>query len=68
MQRFRKNYHKHAFFENEKMDIDSDVDVQCNSKHYKTIRVFGEGRYGTVYEGRHLATDQLVAIKVTSKQ
>lgn len=34
---------------------------------YKTIRVLGEGRYATVYEGINKANKSRVAIKVTSK-
>lgn len=50
----------------EKRDTPKEMDVQYNLGKYKTIRVLGEGRYATVYEGKSI-DGKIVAIKVTSK-
>lgn len=43
------------------------MDVVHRFGPYKTVRVLGEGRYATVYEGQDRSTNNRVAIKITCK-
>ncbi|ELQ76830.1 non-specific serine/threonine protein kinase, polo kinase [Trachipleistophora hominis] len=55
------------FRKNKNLKICTVMELVYHVGQYKTVRVLGEGRYATVYEGINCATNQRVAIKITCK-